>query len=271
MALSDKNILITPNVGQASDPKITFSGADSTTGPQNISLLVYPTNSGTVSFEGSAGQLFSITNSLSGTIYSVNDVSGIPSIEVLDTGQIKLAEYSGFVSIPGTTNATSTTTGVLRVSGGVGIAQDLYLGGSVRLLATGGYAQAARYTLRYETTDATTTSLTTDGAAAGAANQVILTNNEAVTFSILVTGKRSTASSVHSASWKIEGLIRRDGSASATYIVNSATTVISNVPGWTVAVSADTTNGALSVRVTGAAATNVRWLAVVDTAEVTYA
>lgn len=96
MAHSDKNIVITPNISSTTaDPKIVFSGADASTGAQNITLQVYPTNSGTLSFEGSAGQLFSITNSMTGTIYSVNDVSGIPSIEVLDTGLVKLAQYSG--------------------------------------------------------------------------------------------------------------------------------------------------------------------------------
>jgi hypothetical protein len=104
MANSDKNILITPNIGSTTDdPKIVFSGADATTGPQNITLKAYSTNSGTLSFEGSAGQLFSITNSLTGTIFSVNDISGIPSIEVIDDGTVKLAEYNGIVKIGGTT------------------------------------------------------------------------------------------------------------------------------------------------------------------------
>jgi hypothetical protein len=69
-----------------------------------------------LSFEGSAGQLFSITNSMSGTIFSVNDVSGVPSIEVLDTGIIRLAQFGGFVAFgvsatvtaAGTTQATAT-------------------------------------------------------------------------------------------------------------------------------------------------------------------
>lgn len=117
MAHSDKNIVITPNVGSTTaDPQIVFSGANASLGPQNITLRAYPTSNGTLSFEGSAGQLFSITNSLSGTIFSVNDVSGIPSIEVLDTGVVKLAEFSGFVaygvspavSAAGTTQATAT-------------------------------------------------------------------------------------------------------------------------------------------------------------------
>lgn len=100
MAHSDKNIVITPNVGSTTaDPRMVFSGADAATGPQNITVQVYPTNSGTLSFEGSAGQLFSITNSLSGSIFSVNDVSGIPSIEVLDTGEVRIAQYSGNVGI----------------------------------------------------------------------------------------------------------------------------------------------------------------------------
>ena len=95
MANSYKNIVITPNIGSTTDdPKMVFSGANTSINT-DITVRVYPTLNGTLSFEGSTGQLFSITNSLTGTIYSVNDVSGIPSIEVLDTGLVKLAQYSG--------------------------------------------------------------------------------------------------------------------------------------------------------------------------------
>ena len=99
MALSDRNIVITPNIGASEDPKIVFSGANSSVGAQNITLKAYPTSNGTLSFEGSAGQLFSVTNSLTGTLFSVNDVSGIPSIEVVDSGLIKLAQFAGNVVI----------------------------------------------------------------------------------------------------------------------------------------------------------------------------
>ena len=131
MALSDKNIVITPNVGSSNDPQIVFSGADSTTGAQNITAKIYPTSNGTLSFEGSAGQLFSITNDFTGAIFSVNDVSGIPSIEVFDTGEVRLAQYNGFVSVLNSTQATSTSTGALRVLGGAGIGGDLYVGGAI--------------------------------------------------------------------------------------------------------------------------------------------
>lgn len=118
MALTDRNILVVPNIGSASDPKIVFSGADASTAAQNITLTAYPTNGGTLSFDGSAGQLFSVTNSMSGTIFSANDVSGIPSIEVLDTGLVKLAQYSGNVLL-----GTGTDTGLakLQVTGSLSL------------------------------------------------------------------------------------------------------------------------------------------------------
>ena len=56
-------------------------------------------NTDVLSFQGNAGELLSLSDSFSGTIFSVNDVSGIPSIEVLDTGVVKLAQYSGNVGI----------------------------------------------------------------------------------------------------------------------------------------------------------------------------
>lgn len=108
MALTDKNIIITPNIGQNADPKIAFSGANTSIGAQTINLNVYPNDGGTISFEGSSGQLFSITNKLTGTIFSVNDISGIPSIEVLDTGLVKIAQYSGNVQIGSTSSSLKT-------------------------------------------------------------------------------------------------------------------------------------------------------------------
>ena len=70
----------------------------------------------TLSFSGGAGQLFSLTDSMSGTIFSVNDVSGIPSIEVDDDGTIRLAETSGNILIGTDTDDGSTK---LQVEGSV--------------------------------------------------------------------------------------------------------------------------------------------------------
>jgi hypothetical protein len=117
MPLNDKNIVITANTNSSTDdPKIVFSGATSALPAQNITMYAYPYDGGTVSFEGSAGQLFSISNTMSGTLYSVNDVSGIPSLEIMDTGKIKLGEYYGNILL-----GTDADTGLhkLQVNGSV--------------------------------------------------------------------------------------------------------------------------------------------------------
>jgi hypothetical protein len=117
MAYSDKNILVIPAVGDSvNDPRIIFSAAGVSTGPIDISLFVHTDSNGTLSFEGTAGQLFSITNSFSGTFYSVNDSAGIPSLEVVDDGTVKIARYSGNVLFG--TN-TDNATDKLQVAGSI--------------------------------------------------------------------------------------------------------------------------------------------------------
>lgn len=108
MADSDKDILITPNVGVATVfPKIEFTGFD------NNAITLSVLDDGTLSFDGSSGQLFSVADSMTGTIFSVNDVSGIPSIEVIDDGTVILAEFSGDVGV-----GTDTPTSKFTVVGG---------------------------------------------------------------------------------------------------------------------------------------------------------
>ncbi|AGH31523.1 hypothetical protein SWZG_00010 [Synechococcus phage S-SKS1] len=77
-----------------------------------------------LNIEGSEGQLFSITNNLtSGSIFSVNDVSGIPSIDVDADGTIQLAPFGSteYVGI-GTTNPTQK----LDVNGNIRLRGALY-------------------------------------------------------------------------------------------------------------------------------------------------
>jgi hypothetical protein len=94
MADSDKDILITPNVSQTSQPEIKFVGKDNS--PVYLKVL----DDNTLSFEGTEGQVFSIGPTMSsGTIFSVNDISGVPSITVDADGTIKI--------IPNGTNPSS--------------------------------------------------------------------------------------------------------------------------------------------------------------------
>jgi hypothetical protein len=89
---------------------------------QYITLKPYELSNGTLSWEGSAGKLLSITNNLtSGSIFSVCDSSGIPSIDVDASGTIAIGPYGGSLSNVGigTTNpqAKLDVSGSLRVSG----------------------------------------------------------------------------------------------------------------------------------------------------------
>ena len=130
MANTYKNIVITPNTGSTTgDPTIVFSGGDSNTNT-DIILRVYPTSNGTLSFEGNAGQLFSITNDLSNTIFSVNDVSGIPLLEInVASQQITLGQFYGNVGIG--TNASNVNNYKLDVIGGANISlPNLTVGGT---------------------------------------------------------------------------------------------------------------------------------------------
>ena len=90
-----QDILITPyKDSTSSGAKIDFTGFNS--GASTITMRILPDS--TLSYEGTAGQLFSISNGLSsGTIFSVNDISGIPSIDVASSGLVRLAPFVGEV------------------------------------------------------------------------------------------------------------------------------------------------------------------------------
>ena len=117
MANSDKNIRITTSKNKTTFPNIVFTG--SSAGSSVITLEVLDDN--TVSFTSNEGQVFSLDSNLStGTIWSVNDVSGYPLLRA-DVGAasgatIRIAEGLGNVGI-GETNPSFK----LSLKGALGI------------------------------------------------------------------------------------------------------------------------------------------------------
>lgn len=130
-----------------------------------------------------------------------------------------------------------------------------------------GSAQGGMYILYADTTDATAEALTTTNSTAGSTNQIVAASDTCITFSGTIVAMQNGAQSY--GSWKIEGLLVNDGGT--TTLANSAITVIQNASSWGLALSADNTNNALTVQVTGEASHNIRWVANVQTSEVTYA
>ena len=138
-------------------------------------------------------------------------------------------------------------------------------------MSAAGDNQRGLYILQASTTDATGTALTFSSGTAGTVNQLNLQNNSAYAFHGTIVGREKASEGTDCCAFKIEGLIRREANAGTTVLVNSATTVIDNTPNWGMALSANTTHGCLRIEVTGAASTNIRWVASIDVSEIVYA
>ena len=135
-----------------------------------------------------------------------------------------------------------------------------------------GISQSALLILGRQTTDATATVLCSTSSAASGTKQVILPNNSAYFFKgeVIsgVTGGGNTKG------WTIEGVIKRGANAASTALVGTPTVTSlyadSGASTWTIAVTADTTNGGLAVTFTGQASTTIRTVAQIRTTEMTY-
>ena len=126
------NTVALGSTGVSITPSIVFTGTAGTV----ITMSVLSDT--TLAWEGSSGQLFSIDNNLSsGEIFSVSDISGLPIISASAGQSIYLNEFGGFTQVGNGLASTNTTTGALRVIGGVGITGSLYLG-SPLLIPSGG-------------------------------------------------------------------------------------------------------------------------------------
>ena len=128
-----------------------------------------------------------------------------------------------------------------------------------------GDCQHTKYVLRIS--GSSTRTLTTNQSTAGAANQIVLEDDQMMIFQGTVTAKLSGS---EIAAWQIEGLITRDTGVASTLLITHTITEISNTPGWSIALSADTTNGALKVETTVDGSLACSSMAVIESTEMIY-
>jgi len=69
--------------------RLTVSGAAGT----NSAIYAYKSGSTVLDIQGSQGQLFSVIDALSGSLMSVNDVSGLPILEVFSDDRVVMGTY----------------------------------------------------------------------------------------------------------------------------------------------------------------------------------
>ena len=85
-------------------PKMVFTGSGVQDTPITMKVLsshaAVNTSGTALSFEGTQGQLFGITDNLSsGNIFSVADITGLPLISADASGDVRLGEYGRFVGV----------------------------------------------------------------------------------------------------------------------------------------------------------------------------
>ena len=134
--------------------------------------------------------------------------------------------------------------------------------------SSNGDAQTGKYLLRGTTINSTPAELLIDGS--GGSVRLILTDDSTWTFRATITGHRTDVGDGH-AGYTVLGVIYR-GSGAATTAIQGAinkTVIGESDSAWDISVTADTTNGALKITVTGETGKIIRWLAMVETVEVT--
>jgi hypothetical protein len=134
--------------------------------------------------------------------------------------------------------------------------------------ASNGDAQAGRYMLRTTTIDGTSTEMFINGTNGG--QRLMLTDDATWTFKVTVTAHRTDLNNGR-AGYTAAGVIYRNAGAATTRIQGSVqkTVLAESNPTWDINITADAINGSLTVKVTGEAGKQIRWVALVETVEIT--
>jgi hypothetical protein len=220
----------------------SFAAGRNATASAQDSIAIGNTSTASGNFAVSIGVNSNVSGASAVGIGANCTSSGVSSVALGDNS-VASGSYSVATGLRSTTN---------------GIQGQVAFGHNSNLL--GGY-QTTLTGLRQVTTGTTPTRATADGATAATANQLTLRNNSVFKFMGRVVAYDLTT--LDAKEWEFSGLIKRGANAAATSLVGTPTVTSqfadTAAAAWMVAVSADTTNGALAVTVTGAGANQIRW------------
>jgi hypothetical protein len=126
-----------------------------------------------------------------------------------------------------------------------------------------GDAQRARFVMRNKTTDDTATELFLNGSS----TRLTIPSGKIFAFTIQITGTKSDGSAV---AHYLRQYCLKNVAGTTSEVYAPVTIGSDNAAGTSIALSANDTNDALKVEVTGIAAETWRWVASVDAVEVAY-
>jgi hypothetical protein len=215
------DILIVPNRGSSTlNPVIQFSGSAANT------IRLEALQSGSVAFLGNSGSLFSIVDSMSGSLMAVSDISGLPILEVFSDDRVVAGKYNSNALVVtgsrvGIGKATPSPSVALDVTGSAFITGSLNVSSTFSSNALWTVASALSYWGGYPTVYGV---LTWDtgyaSVAASTGNKLYLSANGSTTTGhmIITTGGDVTINKTTAANGKLDvnGNFTATGSALIT-------------------------------------------------------
>lgn len=193
-----------------------------------------------------------------------NGSAGAPTFRALVAADLPIQLYDENPSSP----IANTITGTNAITMGSGSSATLtgQIAQANGRFGSNGDAQHSVYVARNVTTAAAATELFLDGTSA----RMVVPNNSVWTFDVMVAGRRTDAVG-GGAGYRIFGVLRKDTtSGSITFVGTPSKQVLGETTAsLDCSVVADTTNGSLNVVVSGLAGQTWRWVATVQTTEVT--
>ena len=252
--LANASLVLAPNgtgAIMAQVPTNTATGGNSR-GGGSVDLQTTRSSAAQVTSGGRSVIVGGGSNTAAGTFCVVggnsNNVSGGTSVAFGFSNQLSGANSSA----PGGANANDRgRTGMLLWSSNPA--------------AISGAQQIATQVLGGSSSGTTPVRLTADGNPAGAANTVNIPSNTAYAVRILVVGRHVNAQDV--AVWRLDPVAISCGSGASTVTVGGGgtgiapTVSIGAAAGWSISVTADTTNGGVNITATGAAGYTIDWTA----------
>lgn len=185
--------------------------------------------------------------------------------------------YGITINSPANYSAAFGFAGTLNAAGSFGCGQRFSSTLTGRFFAAGMFANDADAQLtdlvaRNATSDATPTNLFLDGVSA----RLVIPANTLWKARVAIGARTNTAGALWATFERKLSIWR--GVAAGTVVISTPQTIgtdegsTAGIPpaGWAISITADTTNGALDIQVTGALATNIRWVATITLTEVGY-